>query len=98
MYPDVLFVPYENTLDLLSVDDALRICEDVYGMHARQSVVWAAPPSFKLNVEQPFNTHWHVKGVLLKEIPATGVRLYNYFDNGSLNTVGSLERLGYVQL
>ena len=34
----VLFVPYQDTLALLSVEDALRICEEVYGMHARGSV------------------------------------------------------------
>ena len=44
----VLFVPYQDTLALLSVEDALRICEDVYGMHARGSVVWSSPASFKL--------------------------------------------------
>ncbi len=36
----ILFVPYQDTLALLSVEDALRICEEVYGMHARGSVVW----------------------------------------------------------
>jgi ornithine cyclodeaminase/alanine dehydrogenase-like protein (mu-crystallin family) len=98
VYPDVLFVSYEDTLQLLSVEDALRICEDVYAMHMRGSVVWAMPPSFKLNVGQPYHNHWHVKGVFLKEIPTTGVRLYNYFDDGVRTTVGQLERLGYVQL
>jgi ornithine cyclodeaminase/alanine dehydrogenase-like protein (mu-crystallin family) len=76
----------------------LRLCEDVYRMHLRQSVVWATPPSFRLDVEAPFYNHWQVKGALLKEIPASGVRLYNYFDDGTHTTVGSLERLGYVQL
>ncbi len=72
----VLFVPYQDTLALLSVEDALRICEDVYGMHARGSVVWSSPASFKLDVADGFNNHWHVKSVLLKDIPTTGVRLY----------------------
>ena len=73
----VLFVPYQDTLALLSVADALRICEDVYGMHARGSVVWSSPASFKLDVADGFNNHWHVKPALLKDIPTTGVRLYN---------------------
>ena len=46
----------------------------------RSSIPW--PPSFKLDVADGFNNHWHVKAALLKEIPATGVRLYNYFDDG----------------
>ena len=79
----VLFVPYQDTLALLSVEDALRICEDVYGMHARGSVVWSSPASFKLDVADGFNNHWHVKSVLLKDIPTTGVRLYNYYDDGT---------------
>jgi ornithine cyclodeaminase len=33
---------------------------------------------------------------LLKEIPTTGVRLYNYFDDGKRNTVGALECGRYV--
>lgn len=96
--PDILFVPYENTLDLLSAGDAMQICEEVYRMQARGGVVWSVPPSFRLDVAYPFHNHWVAKGVLLKETPITGVRLYNYFDDGSCNTVGSLERLGYVLL
>src|SRR5271155_5184470 len=68
----------------------MRICEETYRMHARGSVVWSKPPSFKLDVAEGFNNHWHVKGVLLKDIPITGVRMYNYFDDGSRNTVGAL--------
>src|ERR1700757_2624780 len=79
----VLFVPYQDTLPLLSVEDALRICEDVYGMHARGSVVWSSPASFKLDVADGFNNHWHVKSVLLKDIPTT-------YDDGVRNTVGDL--------
>ena len=56
----VLFVPYQDTLALLSVEDALRICEEVYSMHARGSVVWSSPASFKLDVAEGFNNHWHV--------------------------------------
>ena len=96
--PDILFVSYKDTLELLSVGDAIHICEQVYHMQARGSVVWSTPPSFKLDVSEPFHNHWHVKGVLLKEPPITGVRLYNYFDDGIRNTVGTLERLGYVLL
>ena len=39
-YPDLLFVPYQDTLDLLSIDDAMRICEEVYRMLARGTVVY----------------------------------------------------------
>lgn len=95
---DVLFVSYQDTLDLLSTADALRICEDVYRMQAEDSVVWSVPPSLKLDVAEPFHNHWVAKGALLKETGVTGVRLYNYFDDGVRNTVGSLKRLGYVLL
>src|SRR3954471_20919812 len=88
--PDLLFVSYQDTLDLLGVDDAMRICEDVYRMLARGTVVHSKPPSFKLDIAEEFHNHWHVKGALLKEVPTAGVRLYNYFDNGKRNTVGLL--------
>jgi alanine dehydrogenase len=94
----VLFVPYRDTLALLSVDDALRICEEVYGMHARGGVVLSNPPSFKLDVADGFNNHWHVKSVFLKELPATGVRLYNYYDDGVRNTIGGLGCTRYIVL
>src|SRR5216684_431076 len=74
----VLFVPYQDTLGLLSVEDALAVCEQVYLMHARGSVVLSSPPSFKLDVADGFHNHWHVKSVFLQDLPATGVRLYNY--------------------
>ena len=94
----VLFVPYKETLGLLSVADALKVCEDVYRMHARDSVVLSNPPSFKLDVADGFHNHWHVKSVFLKDIPATGVRVYNYFDNGVRNTVGGLDCTRYIVL
>jgi ornithine cyclodeaminase/alanine dehydrogenase-like protein (mu-crystallin family) len=94
----VLFVPYRETLGLLSVEDALAVCEEVYLMHARGSVVLSDPPSFKLDVADGFNNHWHVKSVLLKDIPATGVRLYNYYDDGGRNTVGALSCTRYIAL
>ena len=94
----VLFVPYRETLALLGVEDALRICEQVYAMHARGSVVLSNPPSFKLDVADGFNNHWHVKSVFMKEIPTTGVRLYNYYDDGLRNTVGSLGCTRYIVL
>ncbi len=97
-YPDLLFVSYQNSLDLLSVEDAMRICEDVYLMLSRGTVVHSRPPSFKLDLAEDFNNHWHVKAALLKEIPTTGVRLYNYFDDGIRNTVGSLECGRYIVL
>ena len=94
----VLFVPYKETLGLLSVADALKVCEDVYRMHARGSVVLSNPPSFKLDVADGFHNHWHVKSVFLKDIPATGVRVYNYFDDGVRNTVGGLDCTRYIVL
>jgi len=94
----VLFVPYKETLGLLSVADALKVCEDVYRMHARGSVVLSNPPSFKLDVADGFHNHWHVKSVFLKDVPATGVRVYNYFDDGVRNTVGGLDCTRYIVL
>ena len=94
----VLFVPYQETLGLLGVEDALRVCEEVYGMHARGSVVWSSPQSFKLDVAEEFNNHWHVKSAFLKESPTTGVRLYNYYDDGVRNTVGGLGCTRYIVL
>jgi ornithine cyclodeaminase/alanine dehydrogenase-like protein (mu-crystallin family) len=96
--PDVLFIPYNDTLNLLTTEDAMRICEGVYRMQARDSVVWSDPPSFKLDVDAPFHNHWFAKCAHLTEAPTTGVRLYNYYDDGNRNTIGSLERLGYVLL
>lgn len=96
--PDVLYVSYQDTLKLLTAADAMRVCEDVYRMQARDSVVWSNPPSFRLDVAEPFHNHWFAKCALMKEPAITGVRLYNYFDDGNRNTVGSLERLGYVLL
>src|SRR5438034_8055947 len=72
-YPDLLFVPYGDTLDLLSVDDAMRVCEEVYHMLARGTVVHSKPPRFKLDVAEQFNNHGHVRPALLQEVPATGV-------------------------
>jgi hypothetical protein len=94
----VLFVPYQDTLGLLSVEDALKVCEDVYRMHARGSVVWSNPHSFKLDVADDFNNHWHVKSAFLKEVPTTGVRIYNYYDDGVRNTVGGLDCTRYIAL
>jgi alanine dehydrogenase len=94
----VLFVPYRETLGLLSVADAMKVCEDVYLMHARGSVVLSNPPSFKLDVADGFHNHWHVKSVFLKDVPTTGVRVYNYFDDGVRNTVGGLDNTRYIVL
>ena len=94
----VLFVSHQDTLALLDVEAALRVCEQVYLMHARGSVVLSNPPSFKLDVADGFHNHWHVKSVFLKDIPATGVRLYNYYDDGVRNTVGALGCTRYVVL
>ena len=97
-HPDVLFVSYQDTLKLLSVEAAMKVCEDVYRMHARGSVVLSKPPSFKLDIGEDFNNHWHVKGTLLKDIPVTGVRMYNYYDDGKRNTVGGLDCTRWIAL
>jgi alanine dehydrogenase len=94
----ILFVPYQDTLRLLSIQDALDVCEQVYLMHARDSVVLSNPPSFKLDVADGFHNHWHVKSAFLKEIPATGVRVYNYYDDGVRNTVGGLDCTRFIVL
>ncbi len=73
----VRFVPYKDTLDLLSVEEAMQICEDVYRMHAADTVQWSEPSSWKLDADEPYHNHWPVKGVLLKDIATTGVRIYN---------------------
>src|SRR5260370_15692554 len=83
----VLFVPYQDTLGLLGVEDALRVCEEVYAMHARGSVAWASPASFKVDVAEGFHNHWHVKATFLTEVPTTGVRLYNYYDQRVRHTI-----------
>jgi len=74
------------------------VCEEVYRMHARGSVVLSAPPSFKLDVADGFHNHWHVKSVFLKDVPTTGVRLYNYYDDGKRNTVGGLDNTRFIVL
>jgi hypothetical protein len=94
----VLFIPYADTLDLLNAKEALQIAEDVYRMQGEGSVMASTPPSFKLDVGEPFYNHWHVKCALLKETEITGVRLYNYFDDGNRNTVGQLECGRYITL
>ncbi len=91
-------MPHQATIGLLSVEDAMRECEEVYRMHARGSVVWSNPQSFKLDVAEGFNNHWHVKSAFLKDIPTTGVRLYNYYDDGVRNTVGGLDNTRYIVL
>lgn len=94
----VRFIPYRDTLALLGVEDAMRVCEDVYRMHAAGTVQWSEPLSWKLDAGAPYHNHWHVKGVLLKDIPVTGVRMYNYYDDGVRNTVGRLESARYILL
>jgi hypothetical protein len=88
-------VSYQETLELFAAADALRIVEDVYRMHAKGSVVFSGPPSFKLDDDE-FNNHWHVKGCLLKDIPVAGTRMYSYFDDGDRSTVGTLDSTRYV--
>ena len=97
-HPDILFVPYRDTLELLSTEEAMQICEDVYRMHAAGEVQWSKPPSFKLDVGAPFFNHWHVKGVMLAGSGVTGVRLYNHYDDGQYNNVGYLDCARYIVL
>src|SRR5437667_179694 len=52
----------------------------------------------KRDVADEFNNHWHVKSAFLKDIPATGVRVYNYYDDGLRNTVGGLDCTRYIVL
>ena len=94
----VLFVPYRDTLDLLTPEDAMRIAEEVYLMQANGTILAASPPSFKLDTGAPFHNHWHVKCALLTDIPTTGVRLYNYYDDGVRNTVGQLDCARHIVL
>jgi alanine dehydrogenase len=96
-HPDVLYVSHADALALLSVEQTMRICEEVFLMHARGSVFPSVMPSFKLDDAQ-FHNHWHVKSVLLRDVPVTGVRLYNYYDDGERNTVGTLDCARYVLL
>ncbi len=94
----VMFIDYATTVDLLSATDAMDVCEDVYRMHARKTVKWSEPPSQRLNVGLPFHNHWHVKTVILEEAPVSGVRLYNYFDDGLRNTIGNLDSAHFIVL
>ncbi len=94
----VLFIDYATTVKLLSVTDAMAACEDVFRMHARNSVKWSVPPSQKLDVGAPFHNHWHVKTVILEDEPIAGVRLYSYYDDGERNTVGRLDCARYIVL
>ena len=94
----VLFIDYATTVKLLPVPDAMAICEDVFRMHARNSVKWSVPPSQKLDVGAPFHNHWHVKTVILEDEPIAGVRLYSYYDDGLRNTVGRLDCARYIVL
>src|SRR3954453_16722667 len=97
--PDsVLFIDYAITVKLLPVLDAMAVCEDVFRMHARNSVKWSVPPSQRLDVGAPFHNHWPVKTVILEDEPIAGVRLYSYYDDGLRNTVGRLDCARYIVL
>lgn len=96
-YPDVLFISHADCVKLLTVGETMRICEDVFWMHSRDTVVPPIPPAFKLD-DGDFHNHWHVKGVLLKDVPITGARLYNYYDDGTVNNVGGLDCCRYIML
>src|SRR5258708_25889122 len=95
---NVMFIDYATTVKVLSVPEAMAICEDVFRMHARNSVKWSVPPSQKLDVGAPLHNHWHVKTVILEDEPIAGVRLYSYYDDGTRNTVGRLDCARYIVL
>jgi len=97
VHPDVLFLSHADCKRLLTVEQTMKICEDVFRMHARGTVFPQIPPAFKLDNDE-FHNHWHVKSALLKEIPVTGVRFYNYYDDGQRNNVGNLDCNRYVML
>jgi ornithine cyclodeaminase len=67
-------------------------------MQGEGTVMASTPPSFRLDTAAPFHNHWHVKCALLEEIPISGVRFYNYYDDGTKNTVGQLECGRYIVL
>ena len=97
-HPDVLFVPYDLTCELLTPTIAMDLCEDVFRMHARQSVRFSQPVSLRMDVGAPYHNHWHVKAAQLDEVPVTGLRLYNYHDDGEYNNVGYVDCARYVFL
>ena len=45
-HPDLLFVSYADCCKLLTVKETMRICEEVFRMHARGTVVPPIPPAF----------------------------------------------------
>ena len=91
--PDsVLFIDYATTVKLLSVPEAMAICEDVFRMHARNAVKWSVPPSQKLDVGAPFHNHWHVKTVILEDEPV----IYLYHRKVLIAHTTKLE--GYTQM
>ena len=70
----VRFVPYKETLDLLSVEQAMQVCEDVYRMHAAGSVQWSQPSSWKLTWGALSQSLACQRGDA-QDIPVTGVRM-----------------------
>src|SRR5436853_7254767 len=94
----VLFIDYATTVKLMTAAEAMKICEDIFRMHARNSVKLSVPPSQKLDVGAPFHNHWHVKTTILQDAPIAGVRLYSYYSEGTRNTVGRLDFTRYVVL
>ena len=94
----ILFVSYRDTIELLGIDDVMRICEEVLLMHARDSVTWSRPPTMILEETASFHNHWHVKAILLKDIPVSAVRVFNFYNDGARNTVGQLDCTRFVML
>ena len=94
----VLFVSYRDTVALLSVADSMAICEQVYLMHARGSVVSSDPSALRLSEDESHHNHWQVKAVLLKDLPATGVRFSNYYADGVRDENSALHSTRYVAL
>ena len=95
----VLFVPYKDTLGLLSVEDALQgLRGRLPHARARQRGAGRTRTASSSTWRTDFHNHWHVKSAFLKDVPTTGVRIYNYYDDGVRNTVGGLDCTRYIVL
>ena len=60
------------------------------------AVLWLRPPSWKLNAAVPRRRR--VKGAFMPEIPATGARMRNDYDDSVRNAVGRLESARCIPL
>jgi hypothetical protein len=46
-HPDPLFISHADCLKILTIEETMRICEEVFQMHARGTVSPPIPPAFK---------------------------------------------------